>query len=146
MPYSVSVTLRASMALGSHPGASSATFICRMGVGTVLQMKRNVLYWSPSSRWRSSVESSSEVFGATLEAGEEGVKGLSDSATAVTSWCSLCCARASKGTCRSGAYAVPRISPGSRPRHPVRGIVCRPETTKCSEGSWPSWVVIISTR
>ena len=76
------------------------------------------------------MEGCSEVFGATLEAGEEGVKGLSDSATAVTSCGSSCCARASKSTRRSGADAVPRMSSGSRSRYPVRGIVCRPETTK----------------
>ena len=52
--------------------------------------------------------------------------------------------RASKGTRRSGAEAVPRMSPGSRSQYPVRGIVCRLEATKYSEGYWPSWVVIIS--
>ena len=68
-----------------------------------------------------------EVFGATLEAG--------NSEIAVTSCGSSCCARASKGTRRSGADAVPRMSPGSRSRYPVRGIVYLPETTKCFEGS-----------
>ena len=116
--YPVSVALRASMALGSHPGASSAKSIGQLWGCTVLQRRRNVPYWSSSSRWRSSVESSSEVFGATLEAGEKGVKGLSDSATAVTSFCPLFCARASKGTRRSGTDAVSRISPGSRSRYP----------------------------
>ena len=85
--YSVSVALRASMSLGSQPGASSAKSICRMWGGTVLKRRRNDPRWSSSSRWRSSVEGSSEVFGVTLEAGEEGVKGMSDSATAVTSCC-----------------------------------------------------------
>ena len=83
------------------------------------------------------MEACSEVFSAMPKAGEEGVKGLSDSATAVTSCGSSCCTRASKGTRRSGADAVPRTSPGSRSRYSVRGIVCRSETTKCSEGSCP---------
>ena len=130
--YSLSVAMRVSMALGSHPGASSAKSIFHMGEGNVLQRWRNDPRWSSSSRWRSSVEGCSEVFGATLGAGEESVKGLSDSATAVTSCGLSCCARASKGTRRSGADA------SSRSRYPVRGVVCRPETTKCSEGSWPS--------
>ena len=65
------------------------------------------------------MEGCSEVLGATLEAGEEGVKGLRDSATAVTSYGSSCCARASKSTRRSGADSVPRISSGSRSRYLV---------------------------
>ena len=48
------------------------------------------------------MEGPPEVSGVTLEAGGEGAKGISDSATAVTPCCSLCCARASKGTRRSG--------------------------------------------
>ena len=74
----------------------------------------------------------------TLEASERDFDGKSDSATGVTSICALCCAKASKGTRKSGAVAVPKMSPGSRSLYPVRGIVCRPEPTKCSEGSWPS--------
>ena len=67
------------------------------------------------------------------------------SETAVTSLSSLCWTRASKGTRRSGAEAVPRMSPSSRSRFHVRGIVCRPEATKYSEGYWSSWDVVIST-
>ena len=123
--YSVSVALRASMALGSQPGVSSAKSICRMWGGPVLQRRRNDPRWSTSSRWRSSLEGSSEVSGVTLGAGEKGAKGISDSAAAVTSCCSLCCARASKGARRYRADAVPRMSPGSRFRYPMRGIFCR---------------------
>ena len=74
----------------------------------------------------------------TLVASERGVDGKSDSATGVTSTCTSCCAKASKGTRRSGVDAVPKMSPGSRSLYPVRGIVCQPEPTKCSDGSWPS--------
>ena len=87
--YSVSVALRASMALGFQLGASSVKFICRMWGGAVIQRRRNYPRLSSSSRWRSSVEGSSEVSGVTLEAGEEGAKVISDSATAVMSCCSL---------------------------------------------------------
>ena len=71
----------------------------------------------------------------TLVASKRGADGKSDSATGVSSICSLCCTKASKGTRRSGADAVPKMSLGSRSLYPVRGIVCRPEPTKCSEGS-----------
>ena len=57
-------------------------------------------------------------------------EGKGDSATGVTSFCTCCGAKASKGTRKSDADA----EPGSRSQHPVRGIVCRPEPTKCSEG------------
>ena len=50
----------------------------------------------------------------TLVASERDVDVKSDSATGVTSICTSCCAKASKGTRRSGAGAVPKISPGSR--------------------------------
>ena len=76
--------------------------------------------------------------GMALMAREGGADGMGDSATEVTSFCASCDAKASKGTRKSGADAVPKMSPGSRSRYPVSGIVCRPEPTKCSEGSWPS--------
>ena len=65
-----------------------------------------------------------------------GVAGESDSATGVTLIGASCCAKASSGTRRSGADAVPKMSPGSRSLYPVRGIVGLPKPTKCSEGSW----------
>ena len=94
-----------------------------------------------------------EKFGGSLSeasdvarvSGEENANGTSGPVTTVTSCCTSCCAKASKGTRRSGADAMPKMSPGSRSRYLVRGIVCRPETMKCFEGFWPSWVVIIST-
>ena len=57
---------------------------------------------------------------------EEGVEGKCDSATGVTSFCTPCSAKASKGTRMSGADAVLKMSPGSRSRYSVRGIICRP--------------------
>ena len=54
------------------------------------------------------------------------------------SFCASCDVKASKGTRRSGADAVPKMSPGSRSRYPERGIICRLEPTKCSEGYWRS--------
>ena len=135
--YSLRVALRASMAPKSHPGASSAKSIFLMWWGTVLQRRRNDSRRSSSSRWRSSVEGCSEVLSAVMVAGV--------STTAVTSHSSLSWVRDSKVTRRREAEAVLRMSPGSRSRYPVRGIVCRPEVTKCSEGYWLSWVVAIST-
>ena len=70
-----------------------------------------------------------------LVASDRDIDGKSDSATGVASIWASCCAKASKGTRRSGADAVPKISPGSRPLYPVSGIVCRPEPIQCSEGS-----------
>ena len=73
------------------------------------------------------------------------VEGKSDSATGVTLTGASYCAKAFRGTRRSGADAVPELSSGLRSLYPVRGIVCLPEQTKCSERSWWSWVVIIFT-
>ena len=136
--YSESVALRASVALGSQPEASSAKSIPRILGGTVLQGRTNDARWSSSSRWRRSEGGSSKGSGVTFVASERDVNGKSDSATGVTSIYTSCCAKASKGTRKSGDNAVPKMSPGSRSLYPVRGIVCRPEPTKCSEGSWPS--------
>ena len=74
----------------------------------------------------------------TLVASDSDIDGKSDSAAGITSICASCCAKTSKATRRSGADAVPKMSPGSRCLYPVRGIVCRLEPTQCSEGSWPS--------
>ena len=56
-----------------------------------------------------------------------------------------CGSKISKGTRRSGCDSVPKMFPGSRSRRPVRGIVCRPEATKCSKEPWPSRDVVVST-
>ena len=61
---------------------------------------------------------------------EGGAKVTGDSATVVTSCCVSCGANVSKGTRRNGCDAVPKMSPYSRSRCPVRGIICRPEATK----------------
>ena len=45
---------------------------------------------------------------------------------------------ASKGTRRSGDDAVPRTSPGSSFWYSAKGVECRPEETKISEGA-ESW-------
>ena len=81
----------------------------------------------------------------TFVAVEGGARVTGDSAIVVTSCCVSCGAKVAKGTRKSWCDAVPKMSPGSRSRCPVRGIVCRPEATKCSKGSWPLWVVAIST-
>ena len=64
------------------------------------------------------------------------VEGKNDSAPGVTLIGASYCAKASRVTHRSGADAVPKMSSGSRSLYPVRGIVCLPEPTKCSKGSW----------
>ena len=69
---------------------------------------------------------------------EGAADGMGDITTRVTSVCASCGTNSSKGTCTSGADAVPTMSPGSRSRYPESGIVCRLEPTKCSEGYWPS--------
>ena len=76
--------------------------------------------------------------GVALMARQGDADGMGDSATGMTSFCASSVAKASKGTQRNGAVAVPKVSPGSRSQYPVKGIVCRPDTTKCSARSWPS--------
>ena len=88
---------------------------------------------------------SPEASGMAFVVVEGGAKITGDSAIVVTLCCVSCGAKVSKGTRRSGCDAVPKMSPGSRSRWPVRRIVCRLEATKCSKGPWPSWKVAIST-
>ena len=85
------------------------------------------------SRRRSSEGCSSNVSGGALMAREGATDGMGDTTTSVTSLCKSCGTNASKGTCTSGADAVPKMLPGSRSRYPERGIICRLEPTKCSE-------------
>ena len=61
--------------------------------------------------------------------------GVDDSASAETSAGGAEGVKVFKGTRRSGDEAVPKTSSGSRSWHPVRGINCRPEETKRSEGT-----------
>ena len=69
---------------------------------------------------------------------EGAADGMGDTTTRVTSLCASCGANVSKGTRRSSADAVPKMSPHSRSLYPERGIICRLEPTKCAEGYWPS--------
>ena len=69
---------------------------------------------------------------------EGNADGMGDSAAVMTSFCASCVDKAFKGTQRSVAVAVPKVSPVSRSRYPVRRIVSRPDTTKCSARSSPS--------
>ena len=66
--------------------------------------------------------------------GRGGAGVVGDSTTRAKASRVSCRIRASKGTRRSGNDAVPTISPGSSLWYPVRGIDCRPEETKRSEG------------
>ena len=123
------------MAGESQPAASSAKSIRRIWGGTVFQRRRNDSRWLWSGRCRSSGGGSSGESSAVVRAGavcEAGVIG--DSVRAETSVGRLWGVRASKGTRRSGAEAVPRMSPGSRSWYPVKGVSCRPEETNRSEG------------
>ena len=69
-----------------------------------------------------------------VDASVRDVEGKNDSATGVTLVGASYCAKASRATHRSGADAVPKMSPGSRSLYPMREIVCLPEPTKCSKG------------
>ena len=60
---------------------------------------------------------------------------VGDSARDETSVGALWSVKASKGTWSRGDEAVPRTSPCSKSWYPVKGINCRPEETKRSEGS-----------
>ena len=122
---------------GPQPKAASAKSSRRMWESTVFQRRRDDSRWSSLSRRRSLGEGSSKVLGVALMAREGDAHGMGDLAIGVTSLCASCGEKASKGTCKSGADAVPKMSPGSRSRYPVRRIVCRPEPKRCSEGYWP---------
>ena len=71
----------------------------------------------------------------TLLASKGGGEGKGGYTTGVTSLCACCGVKVLKGTRRSGAYAVPKMSLGSRSQNSVMGMVYRPEPTNCSEGS-----------
>ena len=70
---------------------------------------------------------------------EGAADGIVDTTTGETLLCASYGVKASKSTRRSGADAVPKMSPESRSRYyPKRGDICRLEPKKCSEGYWPS--------
>ena len=88
--YSVSVTLRSSIALGSQPGASSAKSIRRIWEATVFHRQSNDLHWLSLSRRRRSEEGSSKVSGVALMAREVDADGMGDSAIGMTLFCASC--------------------------------------------------------
>ena len=118
--YSVSFALRASIALGSQPGALMFE-VYPPDVGGYRFSEVNERFrWTSLSRRRSSEGCSSNVSGVALMAREGDAGGMGDSTTGVTSFCASCGGKASKVTRRSGANAVPKMSPGSRSRYPER--------------------------
>ena len=121
--YSVSVALRASIALWSQPGASSAKSI-RDRPGYTGGRNDSHLF---SSRHRSS---SGFVRGIERSGGV-----VDDPVTRVTSSWASCEIRSSKGMRGIDDDAVPEISSGSRSLYPVRGVVCQPENRSNSRGS-----------
>ena len=111
----------------------------------MFQRRRNDSRWLGSSQSRSSGDGSSGESDVTLGGGTGCADGgVGDSATAETSARTSWRDRASKETRRSGDEAVPRISPGSRSWHPVKGTNCRPEETKRSKGYESSFTGIKS--
>ena len=116
--YSVSVALRASMALGSQPGASS-----------VPEAKETV---------RINSRADIKVRGGFVRGIERSAGVINNSVMGVTpSWAS-CGVRVSKGTRVSDDDAVPEISSGSRSLYPFREVVYQPKKTKQLEGFGPS--------
>ena len=106
----------------------------------MFQRRKHYSRWLWSSRCRSSGGSSSGGSGVVLcgiAVCDAGVVG--DSARAETSAGTSWRVRASEGTPRSGDDAVRRTSPGFSSCYPVKGIDCRPEETKRSEGFESSW-------
>ena len=81
-----------------------------------------------------SGRSSEALGGGAVVSGRGSAGVVGDSATGAMPCGALSGVRASKGGGRSGDDAVPKISPGSNLKHPVKRVDCRPEETKLSEG------------
>ena len=115
--FSLSVALRASLALGSQPGASSV----------------------PEAEENIRINSRADIKVRGVSSGKSSSAGvIDDSVTEVESTWASCGVRASKGTRGSDDDAVPEISSGSRSLYPVLGVVCQPEKTGQLEGFGPS--------
>ena len=81
-----------------------------------------------------SGRSSLALGGGAVVSGRGGAGVVCDSATGAMPCGALSGVSASKGRRRSGDDVVPKISPGSSLKHPVKRVDCRPEETKISEG------------
>ena len=60
---------------------------------------------------------------------------MGDTITRVTSLCASCGTNSSKGTRRSGADALPKMSPGSRSRFPRGGLSVDSNLRSVSKGN-----------
>ena len=111
------VALRASIALGSQPGASSVPGV--------------------EEKIRINSRADIKVWGGFVRGIEHSAGVIDDSVTGVASSWASCGVRAPKGTRGSDDDAVPEISSGSRSLYPVRGVIIQPEKTEQLEGFGP---------
>ena len=117
--YSAGVALRASIALGSQPGAFSVP--------------------GAEEKIRINSRADIKVRGGSVRGIERSAGVIDDSVTGVASSWASCGVKASKGTRGSDDDAVPEISSGSRSLYPVMRVVCQPEKkTGQLEGFGPS--------
>ena len=117
--YSAGVALRASIALGSQPGAFSVP--------------------GAEEKIRINSRADIKVRGGSVRGIERSAGVIDDSVTGVASSWASCGVRASKRTRGSDDDAVPEIFSGSRSLYPVMGVVCQPEKkTGQLEGFGPS--------
>ena len=125
-------TLRScSMAEGVHPGSCKSNGISR---NSRAQTHKNEELWSRFNRSNSAGEGDVTTEAASPVAGELVAAETWRSAVS-PGWGSAAwspCYKAFSGTRKSGAWAIPTRSPGSRSATPVKGSTCRPEATKFS--------------
>ena len=122
-----------AMTGGVRPGSCRSNAISRRCGGRRSQTLKNEERWSEFNRLSSVGEgavtvSASPVSGELLTA-ETWPSGNWPGWGSETS---VACRKAPSGTLKSGAWATPTRSPGSRSATPVNGSNCRPEATKCS--------------
>ena len=118
---------------GVQPGSDKSNAISRRWGGSRAKTRKNEERWSEFNRSSSAGEGDVTAEAASPVSGELITAEIWQS-TNWPGWGSeawVACCKAPSGTLKSGAWATPTRSPGSRSATPVKGSSCRPQATKC---------------
>ena len=122
------------MAGGVQPRSCKSNAISRRWGGSRVQTHKNEERWSGFNRSSSAGEGGVTAEAASPVSGElvtaETWQSVNWPGWGSAAW--VACCKAPSGTLKSGAWATPTRSPGSRSATPNKGSNCRPEATKCS--------------
>ena len=131
---SQSTSPNCAMTGGVQPGSCMSNAISRRWGGSRAQTRKNEERWSEFNRFSNVDEGAVTAVPASPVSGElltaETWSSVNWPGWGSETW--VACRKAPSGTPKSGAWATPTRSPGSRSVTPVKGNSCRPEATKCS--------------